>query len=289
LDVNLYRVTDGDAQVQDIQLYAADLWLLIQQTPVSGNKKFRVWRVALTVDGGTFLTQEVTVDESMQSADLRAFAVDWHEKVVVWGSAQGAPYVEQDNYITSGTVYLESSIFDFALSETKLLLAMSVNGDFPTNTSVDLLYSTDDGATWVLAGSRTSPGAVQISDVDTSVTFRRLSLRCVPHTTDPTVTPTIALFQARAYLVEYEKTWDLLLDCRDETATYHTSGRQIRGADLAANLFSLADQGSLVEFEDFYSSKRPEDSQTHRVIVTNPQQVFFDKGDSVVKVTLVER
>jgi hypothetical protein len=289
LDANLHRTEDPGSRIQDMQLYGTDLWVLTQVTPKSANKKMRLWRVSLTAEGGTFLTQEVVTDESMQSADALAMAVTWRDKVLVWGSPNGAPYVEQDTYITSGTVYLESSIFNFALTEQKLLLSMAVNGDFPAGTSVDLYYSADAGATWTLAGSRTGPGFEPISDVDAPVTFRRLALRCVPRTTDNTVTPSISEFSARAYLIEYAKSWDVLLDCRSETATYHLDGRQLRGAELARNLYALAESGSLVEMADRMSSERPEDEQVYRVMVTNPTAVFLDKGESVIRVTLAER
>jgi hypothetical protein len=282
--IKLWRDVDPSSTVQDIQIYGSDLYILVQVD--TDPKTIRLWRVSLRAPGGAFVEHEVTTDSSQQSGSARAFALNYLTRALAW--SVGSPYVSGPDYITSGDAYLESSIFEFGLTEEKVVLRFDVDGEIPAGTSVEIHYRADQGD-WTAAGTLTAPGPIPVSGADGSLLTTNLQLRAYLRSADVTKTPAIRLVGTQALLIRYGKTWDLLLDCSNESANYHVDGHQVGGDLLAKNLFDLAAIGQLVEFQDFYSSDDLTLAETYVVSVESPDQIFQRRGESLLRVRLTER
>lgn len=127
LATQLWRDDDPSTHIRMIQLYGPDLWVLAETS--ASPKTMRLWRVALTTFSA-FLEQEITTDESQASTTSRGLAVNFLDRIAIWG--KGNPYLQGRNYQTHGEASLESSRYTFALTEVKELIAIDVDGVFPT-------------------------------------------------------------------------------------------------------------------------------------------------------------
>jgi hypothetical protein len=286
-EARLHRDGDPGSKVQDMELYGTDLYVLTQVD--SSPKRMRLWRVSLTSPGGSFLQQEVVAEDTQ---DARAMAVSWRSKILVWGS--GNPYVEQSDYVVAGEASLLESIYDYNLTEPKSLTSVSVNAEIPAGCSVEVQYALDpvgDTSGWVFnsAGVFTASGTILVATSSNPVPFVRLALKIILRTDDPAKTPVVRSVEARAYLEKLDKTFDIVLACVDDVAGYHTANQMRTGYERAQNIFDLVDNGAIVELEDLYSSKRPQDATTYLVVLQDPDQFFIEKGESIVKVTVSQR
>ncbi|HEV8421096.1 MAG TPA: hypothetical protein VGR13_07055, partial [Actinomycetota bacterium] len=281
LSVKLWRDDDADGVVQDIQCYGTDVFVLTQVD--SAPKKMRLWRISLATPGGYFLEHEITTDDTQQSASARSFALHYLMRAMAWGA--GSPYVSGTDYITSGEAYLESSIFDNGLREPKLLLALAVDGDFPTGTSADIQYQLDQSGTYLTAGHVTQEDRILLANSEGTPTYKNLQLRVYPHSSLVSATPAIRSLEAQSILIKYARTWELFLDLTNATAANHPDGWQSTGFDQLVYLDDLASSGQPVELEVFGLSGDPSNSSTDLVTLRDPEPIMVRTGEFLVRLT----
>jgi hypothetical protein len=286
LDVKLYRDDDPTTHIQSMQLYGADLWVLTEvgTTPA----KMRLWRVSLRGDEfAPFLEHEIsTTPGDQQSGKARGLAVTWKDRFAAW--TKGGPYQVSANYVASDTPFLRTSRTNYGLLERKLLLALDLEADIPEGTWVELWYSLD-GADFVGAGRWEESGRRVVSMPGGSAFFHHLALECRLRTTSSALSPYVFAFGALAYLPEYDKAWDLMVACLDENAVWRKDGTSEPGWAGISYLYALAEAGEVVEFEDLFATKRPEDSLLYQVVVESPRAQFLRRGEALVRVRLAER
>jgi hypothetical protein len=282
LPVKLYLDDDEGVNLKHMQLYGKDLWVLTAGDDPDG-QFFRLWRIDLETQAA-YAVQDVHPDTSQAAGQVRAMSITWRERFVIW--SKGAPYREGPDYITTGETEWFSSTSTYGLVEPKTLMSMDLAANIPVGTSVELVYQVDGGDI-VSAGVLTSPGTARVTTPETPVRFSFLRFGCRLGSTDPALTPTVYAVGTRAFLQEYRKGWELLLNCADQISTYRITGQQVRGAIAARYLFGLADAAGVVEFEDFYTD--PRNPVSYIVQVTDPEQVMTNTGESYVRVFLLER
>lgn len=287
LDVKLYFDDDPSSKIAAMQLYGTDLWV---QTEVASDaahphKKMRLWRVSLRGDAAAFLENEVQIAPDQAGGQAHGLAVTWRDRFMVW--TKGGPHQISERYMTSGDSFLRTSRYTFGLLERKLLKSVDVVARCPAGTWVEIFYSLDGGQ-WHGAGRFEASGRRVISVPHNSAFFDDLQLECRLRSTDPAITPIVYAFGALATIQEYDRAWNLLLFCADETSVWHKDGSQVPGSVGIDYLYALADRGGVVEFESFFESARNEDSRVRMVTVESPRARFIKRGEALVSVRLAD-
>ena len=287
LDVRLWRDGDPSTKVVGIQLYGTAIHVQTDLAAIGAtNRRMRWWRISLRAPVAAFCEQEVITDQSQATANAGGLAINHRDRVMIW--RKGNPYVARETYPTSGYGSLVSSRYAYGVAETKQLIGILVVGQFPAGTSAEVWYATDDG-TFALAQSFVASGGVQIATPDVRVPFKYLQTELRLRTTDATKTPVVFSIDPISFCQIWERTWDALLLCADQTSLWHLDSKQVSGGQALAALFSLANEGGLVELEDNYSSRRAEDREVHFVTVESPDAYFMRRGEALVRVKLRER
>jgi hypothetical protein len=268
-----------------MQLYGTDLWVLAEVTG-STPRLMRLWRISLRGTPAAFLQYEVEIPDDAQVGTARAFAVTWRDTFMAW--SVGGPYRATENYRSAGDSFVRTSKYAFGLLGRKSLLSVELDGVFPPGTSAELYYSLD-GGDFVAAGSFTESGNRVVSIPASTRFFHNLQLELWPRTTIPQNTPEILSFGAIAYLPEYDRRWDLLLMCFDETPVRRLDGSQVPGHVGINHLFDLANSGEVVEFIDYYHAANPEDARIYMACVQSPRAMYVRKGEALVAVRISER
>lgn len=284
LDVKLYYDDDPSTEITGMQLYGSDLFVTtdVETAP----ETVRLWRVSLRSPVGAFLEQERQVDsyQAGGSNKGRGCAVTFGERFVIWSA--GAPFREEPGHRPSG--WLRSSIYSFGLTERKELQAIDVDAVIPAGTSVRIRYSID-GNEFVTVGDWTAPARKRISIPTAHVFFTSLAIETWLFTTDPDLTPEVFQVGVRGELMLVDKTWELLLDCRDERACWHLDDQQVPGSVGMAYIYALVEEGGVVEFEDFYASEDAAQAETFIVSIHNPEQISTDRGEGFLRLELSDR
>lgn len=285
LDVKFHRDEDPSTQIQDMQLFGTDLWVLtgVSSTPA----KMRMWRVSLRQPIAVFLDQEITLDETQATGSARGLAITGQDTFAIW--SKGSPYRRLTSYNVAAQATYTSSRYGFGLTEQKRLDAFDVVGIIPAGCSVQVSYEIDDSGTFVLVGSLTTPGRLVVSSPQSTVLFTTMRFQVRLISTDPAVTPEVYSVGVRGYSPTSEKRHELLLACLDQTSIWHIDGTQARGSEAIEYLYHLADTGALVEFENRYASKKSEESVISVVAIQNPDAFYLQRGEALVRVLLVER
>jgi len=287
VEVQLWREGDPSTTVVGIQLYATDLFIQTEVAAVGAtNKRMRLWRISLRTPIAAFLEQEITTDQGQAAGAAGGIAINHRDRIMVW--RVGAPYLSRETYPTSGYGSLRSSRYAYGVAEEKQLLGILLTGSFPAGTSAEVWYATDDG-TLTLGGTFTGSGGVQIAAPDVQVALSYLQTEVRLFTTDAAQTPVIYSYDVLALSQVWEKSWELLLLCADQTAVWNLDGKQLPGSAGVAYVLALADGGGMVEFEDAYSTRIPEERQVRVVTVENPDTFYLRRGEGLLRVRLRER
>src|SRR3990172_5534910 len=257
--------------------YQNDLWIL------QGNL---IWRYSL-ITGGLFLEYEMQAGTATNARSLcvtqgHVFAT-FAEGVWIAGSV--------GTYRTSGaaeTGTFTSSINDFGLPFDKKLLyeVVVLTDSMASGTQVKVEYQIDQTGTWNHLGT-VEQGTVNRFPVSTGmdeVTFGTLQIRAWLGSTTGTATPVVKGITARALPTTAEDFFELALLLVDEDSQFHADGRQSRGSELAANLWSLRATGTPATLVDAFGTdvKRPA-SYLVRIESIDHQQKSNGEGTAVVR------
>jgi hypothetical protein len=288
LDVKLWHEDDPPAKIAAMQQYGSDLWLQVEVATDATHPRrhMQLWRISLRGDPAAFLEHEVEIQPEQVSGRARGLAVTWRDRFAIWTS--GGPYQVAERFATAGDAFVRTSRYAFGLLEQKLLLHLDLDATIPAGTWVELYYSADGGA---FQGARRflEPGRTIVSVPGRSRFFQNLRLEAHLRSTNPAITPIVYAFGAGATIQEYDRAWNLLLLCADETAVWRKDGSQVPGYVGVDYLLDLAESEGVVEFENFYRSKRPEDGLIHMVTVESPRPLYMQRGEALVRVRLSER
>lgn len=284
VSVPLERDGEADSYIQDIQIYGEDIFLGAHQV----GPNLRLWRLSTKAPGGLFLEHQVAEGAG---ATMRAIAVDHDTRVMA--SDSGGPWLAQEEYLSDGSAFLRSSLYNFRLLDQKALTEITVDGQFPPGTRAEVRYALDGSEDYTSAGVFTASGTKLVATTEVPVFFRSLSLEIRPSTTDPNATPDIYSVEAKASLSAaeggggIERTFELVLYCGRQTSAIHIDGQGRGGPESARYIFDLAAAKQIVEFEDFYGD--PEVVDSHLVQVRDPDEHSIGPGESLVRVQLVEK
>lgn len=242
---------------RDNPLNAAPVWMEAYQNDLWILQGSYVWRYSL-ITGGLFLEYQL---QPATPGNARCLAViQGHIFVTydegVWIAGSVGTYA-QSGPSTQGTWV--SSINDFGLpQEQKLLRSIDVLTDtMASNTQIKCEYQIDQSGTWVHLGTATA-GTINRFPVSTgasTVRFNTLQVRVTLASASGVSTPKLKAVTASVLTISTEDFFDLNVLCWDETSTSHTDGRQLKGSELAANLWALKNTGSLVTLTDGYGSQ----------------------------------
>jgi hypothetical protein len=282
VDVRLHRDEDPTTLLEGMQLFGSDVWVQteVQSTP----RTMRVWRISLRAPIAAFLEHEVTLDETQADGEARGLAVTGGDAFVLWSI--GFPYQRTASFNVVDPAYLISSRYAFALSEQKRLDEFEVAGPIPAGCAVQVLYEIDDSGTFELAGELSAPGVLKVSTPDNHVMFRTLRYCLMPLSSDPTATPAVYELGIRGYLPSFDKTFELLLMCVNETGVWRIDGQQVRGIEGVRYLESLTDTGAHVEFVDYFASEKDDEAETFIVTAQDLDAFFLKRGEALVRITL---
>jgi hypothetical protein len=150
-------------------------------------------------------------------------------------------------------------------------------------------YALDDEP-FISVGSFTKSNRLVISGPDQPASFTFVQIELELHTTDPLITPVIYSLELKAWLQKLDKAFELLIQCFDESSTFHIAGDAVPGGEAIDYLFDLATEtGGLVEFEDAYTRNDPADSQVYNVLLEEPDLQMLQAGSGLVHLRLTER
>ncbi len=285
LDIKLHRDEDPTTVVWALQLFGPDIFVVteVQETP----RLMRIWRISRRDPIAAYLEHEITLDETQESGNPRGIAVTGQDTFAIWSA--GGPYRRTTDYNVRDPAIYTSSRYGYGLTEMKRLDEFEVVGVIPEGCSVELSYEVDDSGTEVLVGSLEEPGKLPVSTPDNIVLFRTLRWFARLYSTDVAVSPIIYSIGVRAYCPVFDRTFELLLLCADESSVWHMDGGLRSGSEGIEYLLGLADAGALVYFEDRFSSKDPGRWRTYTVSVQTPDIQYLDNGEGLVRVILQEK
>ncbi len=277
LDIVLHRDEDPTTQIQMMQMFGADLYVLCSVA----DGTTRLWRVSLRDPIAAFLQNVISL------SGARALSMTRDDSFVLCSGQ--TPRRRTAEYDIAATAEFTSSRYAFGLTEIKRLDAIEIVGVIPAGSSVQVSYEADDSGTVVGPLTFTSPGEQAISIIGSSFFFRTMHFKVRLISNSVSVTPIIYAIGLRAYLPKWDKHHELLLACFDESSVWRIDGQQLRGFDGKEYLYALAETGALVEYENRYESERPDEWRTATVMVQSPDAFYLGRGEALVRVTLVER
>lgn len=283
LDLRLHRDEDPTTQIQAMQLFGRSLYVLCSVT--TSPPKMRLWRIDLGDPVAPFLAHEITLPATGGTA--RGLAITEQEAFVCWST--GGPWRRSTGYNIAEPAVYTSSRYHFGLTEKKRLDAVEIMGIIPAGSSVQVAYEIDDSGVFVPVQNFVAAGRAVVSIPDETILFRSLRFEVQPISPNESVTPVVYAVGLSAYLPSYDKRFELLIACLDETSVWRMDGSQARGSEGFAYLKALADTGALVEFENRYESNDPKEHTTTVVSVQNPDAFYLRRGEALVRVMLAER
>ncbi len=253
--LGIFRFHDPDDEpIRYITAWENDIYFL-QGT--------NIWRYS---GGDAGIVLERTTSASDETA-ARGMAV-MDRKIWAAYASQGV-FVTQNNYPSSNTQYLQSPVWDWDIPDINKVLTQIdvVTQPLPANTSITMDYQDNEDGAWTeitapasasTTGSTTHTFAVWgTAAAPTTVTFRNLKWRVGLRSSDGTSTPTVRSVTARATVIDYQESFEFLVDITDDTSTHHLAGQQLSGHQKADLLTTYKSNKSLVAFEDHYTSKIP--------------------------------
>ena len=284
LDVRLHRDEDLSTTIQAMQMYGSDLYVLCSVT--GANTKMRLWRISLRTPVAPFLQHEV--DPQDTAGEARGLAITDQDAFIAWSS--GGPWWRTTGYNVVDPAEYHSSRYHFALTEIKRIDEIELVADIPAGCSVQVSYKVDDADDFTLIGTFSTATKLPVSVPGEAVKCRSIQFMVQLLSPDPTLTPVVYTVGSSAYLsTSYDRRYELLLACLDQTAVWHLDGTQATGEEGIDYLFDLAESGELVEFEDRYSSHDSKRWVETVVSVQNPDAFYIRKGEALLRVALKER
>lgn len=285
MDIRLHRDEDDPTQIEAMQLFGPDLYVLC--SVASSPPKMRLWRVALVEPFAPFLQHEIQLDEQAVGGSARGLSVTIEDAFVSW--SKGGPWRRIVGYNIVDPAEYISSRYAFGLTEPKRLDEVELVGVIPTGCSVVLSYEVDDSGVVVPFATFTDPGKLPISTPEASILGRSIAFRAQLLSPDPALTPIVYSVGLRGSLIEFERRFELLLLCLDETSVWRLDGSQAPGHEGIEYLYGLADSGDLVEIENRYVSRDPKHARSTVASVETPDAFYVRRGEALVRLTLVER
>jgi len=283
LDVKLHRDEDPSTKIQAMQLFGRNLYVLC--SVATDPPKMRLWRISLADPIAPFLEHEITLPAT--GGEARGLAITEQETFLAWST--GGPWRRSTGYNIAEPAVYNSSRYHFGLTEKKRLDAVEVVGIIPTGCQVQVAYEIDDSGTFVPIELFTTPGRAVVSIPNETILFRSLRFEVRLFSPSEAFTPSVFTIGLQAYLPSYDKRFELLIACFDETAVWHMDGSQARGAEGINYLKSLADSGALVEFENKFEASDAREYTTTVVSVQNPDIFYLRRGEALIRVVLAER
>ncbi len=217
----------------------------------------------------------------------------WFDGELFWvDDISAAPRIVRflKDEVTDGTGIMETSVFDFGITDDKVLLSLKlVTEPLPNATTVVVKYQLDQDGTWISAGTHDADSETEIefviSNSTTTRTFRNLQLR-LELTGTANLTPVVSSLRVFATVVKGLRFWNLILDCSDEMGALQD--RAWDGEKLIDNIETAGDSGDVVAFKDGYHSRRPNDFNSHDVVVDDYDIVMDRPGEGAAHVRLRE-
>jgi hypothetical protein len=186
------------------------------------------------------------------------------------------------------SVKVEGSRWNFDAREKKMLLSVSVEGVFPSDTSADLSFITDDGseittdaAGATMTASTTGTTTFTISSASVERAFRWLQPIITLKTSDTSKTPIVQAVRARATTMTKEK----YLLCRVALGG-RTPKRHVTASKAGAELEALADSDSnhIVTIKPYWEKAPPPHvraTDTYSCIIDDAIQEIPAQGTGV--------
>ena len=184
---------------------------------------------------------------------------------------------------------------DFDVATEKIFTRLEIEHDpLPADWTIFVDYRLDDEtAAWTTAITNTTDstvGASAVISTDSSTqTFRKMQVRVRMEYTGaslgPTTRPVIHGVDARAVVAEPQKVWRLVLNMYDDDSSGQKSES---GAAKITNIVTLADTGSVVNFEDGYQDRRAGEFSTHDVVIDSYNYIGDRPGEGAMQVVLRE-
>lgn len=194
---------------------------------------------------------------------------------------------DPDTNISSGSFSEVSAAWDFDLPEAEKILAgfHVQHSPLAGGASFSVDYQIDEDGNWVNGSAISTPASatrtyVPISSNSSTKKFRILRVRI-----NGSNGIKIYSVTARGTTVDYVEVWDLVLRIRDEAPGLRPSDRQADAEVLRDYLFDIANDKSVVQFNDGYRY-RSNNFSTHDVVVENPQDVIERRAEGNVRVRL---
>ena len=278
-----FNETDADSTMDTMSIramdsYHHDLYML---------QKNRIWRYNLGTGGAT-MDNAIDLLDNSSGRDLA------HMDKKFWVASSNGTFVADDSFPTQ-TMWLYSPVWDYDLPDLqKLLLSFDlVLRPLPSETRVDIEYRTDESDTWVSLDGELETMALTVDDTvkkrftvstgESTVKFTTLQWRCGLTSLDGVDTPRIRSVTARAYVLEYERWFDMTLRMDDDSSTDRPRTSQRRGRQKMQRLLELVTTKELTTFEDHYSSDKFRDSDTYTVVLEDPFGDLFSRGQGSVR------
>jgi hypothetical protein len=154
---------------------------------------------------------------------------------------------------------------------------------------VEVEYAIDDGD-WTAAGSMSTTNdtfeRLTISSSSSTVKCKNLQYRVGLTSIDGADTPRVLAVTVRAYVLEYEDSFDMTILLDDDDSTNRPVSEQRSGRAKAQRLWTYKTNKTLVQLKDYYSSVRPGDFDTYTVVVEDPFQEITEQGQSSMRIKL---
>ncbi len=245
----------------------------------------RIWRYGTGTGGVTLENECDAADETKVRALARMDKKFW---VAVEGVGT---FVATDAY-SDVTSWLYSPIWDYDLPDTdKVLLGFTVNHrPLPASTRLDLEYKINEAETWTSAGSQTTAATTKteftISTGSSTSKFRNVQWRLGLTSLTGTDTPRVLDVTTRAYVLDYERGFDMTILAEDDSPTDRLVSQHKSGRAKAAALFATADAKNLTTFQTWYEGPdgQPQSSSTYSTVAL--EDPFYDasgKGEGSIR------
>lgn len=256
--------TTGQVCATDSQEFEK-AYFLAQYGPGDGTAEWTLFAVDL-ISGAVAGTTVIDIgDTTAQPQTLVA-----HNGSQFFGTSEGGSTFERTirvlgnggNFVdtSSVTARLDSSIHDFGVVDEKILLSLRLACEpLGANSSIELQYQIDQSGSWTSAGTYATAGGSGTNftiSTDTSVVaFRSLQLRIIlSNNGTVSESPVVLSVAARATVAAGLKVWDLLLDLADDAG--EAGAEKTTGTVKAANVRTLGESDSVVDFKDGYADRR---------------------------------
>jgi hypothetical protein len=157
----------------------------------------------------------------------------------------------QPTYPTTGTQNWYSSYHDYGMKRIpKSFASVTLQGDFPTNTSVTIFYRRDATTTWTQLGSAVTADMTE-TNFPAGTTGKRIQLKLVLDTTTASATPIVKSIIVKVMLrptVLYGITCDIIIS--DNISDHRSRMLGHTAAELRAALISARDSVAPITLVD---------------------------------------